>query len=451
MIMVRSVLAQAWLSAHTYQTRVTRFMRNSLALVGAPPSRAISGGNNPVITVKHLNGDTTFLLTFSPKDKRPASPPHLRNQQPSGTFTILVDPWLSGPTTMWHPKFLLSRHTSPSCIQHLSHIPEPNVVLISQEKSDHCHEPTLRQLDPTSPITTILAEPAAAKKIRGMKFFDPSRVHSLRPYSERKPDSVIKFCIPPIIPGGVPGEVTISFIPAKLDMTGVHNAIGITYRPPSSGYTPSRPFTPISQNSQSAFHQSSRYPSAPQNLPITPPESPTHESSRFSNALSNLSNISSPSSYYSDTSSNNKLSVSSKSSVTSTSPLRSEKVLSLIYSPHGVNYPLIRAYASTYLVSIAALPLTLLLHSFDRVNNPWYLGGNVAAGLPGGVEIARNLMAKCWISAHDEDKDSTGVAVMAVKTSKYSTEEVREMLRQEKGSDIEVASLGVGAEMVLRA
>jgi len=130
---------------------------------------------------------------------------------------------------------------------------------------------------------------------------------------------------------------------------------------------------------------------------------------------------------------------------------QAEKALSLIYSPHGVNYSLIRAYASSHLVQTAALPLTLLLHSFDRVNNPWWMGGNVAAGLPGGVEIAQNLMARCWISAHDEDKDNSGLAVMNVKTRKYTKEEVREMLWAQKGGNIHVANLGVGEEMMLKA
>lgn len=404
------------------------------------------------LTVKHLNGDTTFLLTFSPTHCSPYSPPAAQyqyqyQQPPPGTFSILVDPWLSGPTTIWHPKFLLSKHTTPSCIPHLSHIPEPNVVLISQHKPDHCHEPTLRQLDPTSPITTILAEPTAAKKIRAMNFFNPDMVHSLRPFSERKSDSVIRFFIPPIIPGGTPGEATISFIPAKLDVAGVHNAVGVTYRPPSSSCVPPRPFSPTSQKFHYPFNKS-QYPPAPQTLPMTPPESPTWQGSTLVDSNS-TSTASSPTSH--QTNSNHNLSVSSKSSVTSTSRIHSEKALSFIYSPHGVNYSLIRAYASTHLVSVAALPLTLLLHSFDRVQNPWYLGGNLAAGLPGGIEIAQNLMAKCWISAHDEEKDNTGLAVMSLKTRKYTKEEVREMLRQEAGSNVDVANLAPGAEMVLKS
>jgi len=208
------------------------------------------------LTVKHLNGDTTFLLTFSPIDQRPHSSPDSPYQAP-GTFTVLIDPWLSGASSMWHPKFLLSKHTTPACIRSLSHIPEPNVVLISQVKPDHCHEATLRQLDPTSPITSILAEPAAAKKIRGMKHFHPSMVHNLRPYSEKNPDSVIRFYIPPTMAGGIPGEATISFIPAKIDVPGVHNAIGITYRPPSTNQAAVRPFTPRALNLHTSFPLSS--------------------------------------------------------------------------------------------------------------------------------------------------------------------------------------------------
>lgn len=402
------------------------------------------------LTVKHLNGDTTFLLTFAPTDNAPPSPPGLPYQQAPGTFTILIDPWISGPSTMWHPKFLLSKHTSPSCIQNLSHIHEPNVVLISQDRPDHCHEATLRQLDPTSPITTILAEPAAAKKIRGFKFFNPDMVHSLREY-EKKPDSVIRFGIHPIINGGTPGEVTISFIPAKMDMAGVHNATGITYRPPSSSYLPSNPFSPISPTNQSRFYQASQQTPIPVDLPPTPPKTPTRQTSALSYTSNPLSSTSSPPSQHCSTFSNHNRSISSASSVTSTSRMHTERALSVIYSPHGVNYPLIENYASKHLMNIAALPLTLLLHSFDRVNNPWWMGGNIAAGLPGGVEIAQKLMARCWISAHDEDKDNSGVSVMSTKTRKYNIDEVREMLRRERGGNVDVANLGVGAEMVLKA
>ena len=401
------------------------------------------------LTVKHLNEDTTFLLTFSPTDPRPPSPPSPQTHQAPGTFTILVDPWLSGPTLMWHPKFLLSRHTTPSCIQHLSQLPEPNVVLISQVKPDHCHEATLRQLDPTSPVTTVLAEPTAAKKIRSMKHFHPSMVHNLRPYSEKKPDSIIKFFIPPIIPGGAPGEATISFIPAKMDVAGVHNAIGITYRPPSSICHPPQPFrfnSPMTHQYSFDHGSNQQYPTT--NAPMTPPDSPFPSSGSYESTTTPTS--SQPSNSFSVSQRN--YSPSSISSLSSSprnlQPI--EKALSLIYSPHGVNYSLIRAYASSHLVQTAALPLTLLLHSFDRVSNPWWMGGNIAAGLPGGVEIARNLMARCWISAHDEDKENSGVSVASIKKIKYTTGEVSSMVG-EGGGFTRVLNLVCGEAIVLKA
>ena len=393
------------------------------------------------LTVKHLNGDTTFLLTFSPSNQQPLSlhqPPY---HQSPGTFTILVDPWLHSPSIMFHPRFLLSKHTSSICIQNLTELPEPNVVLISQAKPDHCNETTLRQLDPTSPITTVLAEPTAAKKIRGMKHFHPSMVHSLRPFSDRKLDSIIKFCIPPIIPGGAPGEVAISFIPASIDVAGLHNAIGITYRPPSSAHALARSFPPNPPYTHPLAFQQQYSSTKP---PATPPDSPL---TRTESYTSSAPTSSPPSNCFSAWDHSHSLSSLSSSSSTSRRYTTTEKTLSVIYSPHGVDYSLIRPYASSHLVQSAALPLTLLLHSFDRVNNPWWMGGNVAAGFPGGVEIARNLMARCWVSAHDEDKDNTGISVANVKTRKYNLIEVGEMV----DGGTKVANLAVGEEIVLRS
>ena len=395
------------------------------------------------LTIKHLNGDTTFLLTFTPYDYPSYSRLSHQSPQPLGSFSILLDPWLKGPAKMWHHKFLLSKHTSPSWIDHLSQIPEPNVVVVTQDKPDHCHEPTLRELDPESPITMILAEPSAAKRIRGMKHFDPSRVHDLRTYSHKNYDSVIRFCVPPIVPGGSAGEATISFIPAKMDVAGVHNAIGITYRPPSVMSIPARPLTP--HMPPSFQHAASPPPHSLSSRPMTPPDSPLPGSLSHTSSTGASSN---PSSSFSMPS--HARSISSTSSVSSSIryPPQTERSLSLIYSPHGVSYQLLRSYGSSHLVPNAALPLTALLHSFDRVDNPWWMGGNVAAGSRGGVEIARNLMARCWISAHDEDKDNTGISVANVKKTKHS---LREVIQDMAGTRTQVMTLGVGEEYMMKA
>ncbi|KAL8833842.1 MAG: hypothetical protein Q9170_004064 [Blastenia crenularia] len=422
------------------------------------------------LKIKHLNGDTTFLLTFSPTEQRPA--PN-RYGQPPGTFSVLVDPWLSGPSSMWHPKFLLSKHTVPSCISNLSHIPEPNVVLVSQDKPDHCHEPTLRQLDPTSTLTNVLAIPAAAKKIRAMKHFHPDRVHALPAYSSKDYDSVIRFYIPPLSPGGASGEATIAYIPAKLDMSGLHNALGITYRPPTatpflSRYSPSSESSPTYSHfsSPNAYHQTF-------NMPPTPPDSPPQRPRSLSNSTnpSTLSTASSSSVPLSQTSSvttapstsfrTNRPSTShashpSASSATSThGSLRPAKTLSLIYSPHGIAYsPHLVPYATSHLVSHAALPLSALIHGFDRVENPWYMGGNVNAGIPGGIEIAKNLMARYWIGAHDEEKENSGLAVMKTRFKKFGIGDVRELVRREFGGGgrgCDVRNLDCGEELTVRS
>ncbi|KAI4218384.1 MAG: hypothetical protein L6R40_008779, partial [Gallowayella cf. fulva] len=308
------------------------------------------------LTVKHLNADTTFLLTFAPISQYPSSPGVI-----PGTFTILLDPWLSGPSIITHPRFLRSKHNIPSCISHLSEIPEPDLVIVSQNKPDHCNEATLRQLrGGDEGATEILAEPGAAKRIKKWKHFDPDRVHAMERFNLKDPSSIRRIVLPPWTPHGTPGEVTIAFIPAKHDMTGLHNAIGITYRPPST----TQAQTPLSTV----------------DIPLTPPGSP-----------------------------HSFLTSTSTASTLVASPMR-ERTMSLLYSPHGVSYAHIRPYAESHLIQEAAVPLTVLLHSFDRVSNPWYLGGMISAGVPGGLEIARNLLAKTWISAHDEEKDSGGIA-----------------------------------------
>ncbi|KAL8782753.1 MAG: hypothetical protein Q9213_005131 [Squamulea squamosa] len=430
------------------------------------------------LKIKHLNGDTTFLLTFSPAEPRLSLN---RYGHPSGTFSVLVDPWLSGPSSMWHPKFLLSKHTVPSCISSLSQIPDPNVVLVSQDKPDHCHEPTLRQLDPKSSLTNILAIPAAAKKIRGMKHFDPNRVHSLPAYSSKDDDSIVRFYIPPLTPGGTAGEATIAYIPAKMDVSGLHNAIGITYRPPTAAPFPTQYSPPSSTYTNFSSPNPLHYQL--NNMPPTPPDSP-NQRPRSLSASTNPSTISTTSSTTSSPAISQTSSAStvpttshslhahspsfhspsfhthththSTSSASSTHHPRPAKTLSVIYSPHGVAYsPYLSQYATTHLISHAALPLTALIHGFDRVENPWYMGGNVNAGLPGGVEIAKNLMARCWVGAHDEDKENSGVSVLKIRMRKYGLGEVRESVRKEwsggGGGGCEVRALNYGEELVMRS
>lgn len=56
-------------------------------------------------------------------------------------------------------------------------------------------------------------------------------------------------------------------------------------------------------------------------------------------------------------------------------------------------------------------------------------------------------MTKCWVGAHDEDKENSGFSVIRAATRKYTRAEVREMV----GKETQVEELGVGEELILRA
>ncbi|KAF1970395.1 hypothetical protein BU23DRAFT_538109 [Bimuria novae-zelandiae CBS 107.79] len=332
------------------------------------------------LTVKSLNGDTAFLLTFSPPIAPLASPGLF-----PGSFTILVDPWLTGPATILGSFFSTSEQKTKPCISSLTELKEePDLILISQDKPDHCHEETLRQL-PRDCESTILAIPAAARKIRSWKHFREELVQALPKFDSGNKQSMYRLVLPPMSPRGTCGEVTVTWIPARRDVSGLHHAIGITYRPPCSVLSASP----------------GRYLDLPE-LPPSPPASPR---SFRTVASSPRTIVPAP---YNDR----------------------EKTLSVIYSPHGVPYELIQPYASSHLVNEAALPLTALIHSFDRVENPWYLGGNISAGSPGGLQIARSLYARAWISAHDADKNNRGVSVLQTRIGKFAVDKIESMFSQ---------------------
>ncbi|TVY35336.1 hypothetical protein LOCC1_G006798 [Lachnellula occidentalis] len=340
------------------------------------------------LTVKHLNADASFLLTFTPIPQDSPSP-----GQSSRPFTILLDPWISGPSTIYHSRFSNSTHKSPSCVTSLQELPEPDVVAISQNKTDHCHRETLTQLPAHGGKTIILAEPAAAKMIRGWKYFDEEKVVTLPKWDDsrlRKPPVVHRMPIQPLSPGGTMGEVTIAYLSQKADITGLHSAIGITYRAPTSSFDSS--------------------------LPPTPPASPAS------------STLSTPA---------------------------CDRALSVIFSPHGCSYKTLSPYIALHLVAEAALPLTALLHCFDRIDNSWYLGGNVCTGFPGGLEIAQKSCAKAWISAHDGDKETTGLATTRIFVEKYDREKVESAISPisekfpNKRTSTEVVVLKTGEEITL--
>lgn len=75
-------------------------------------------------------------------------------------------------------------------------------------------------------------------------------------------------------------------------------------------------------------------------------------------------------------------------------------------------------------------------------------------GAAGGMDIAKALMARCWISAHDELKDDRGVAVKKLKLQQTQAEEIRRELlgnvdNRSNGWMCDVRSLDVGKTITL--
>lgn len=127
----------------------------------------------------HLNADTTWLIQLPyPSACRP----------PTGRthYNVLVDPWLQGPQADVASWFSKQWHVVPSSVQTLAELNEIlgdlegqesdahegsfiDVVAISHEFTDHCHEATLRELPAATPV---FATDKAAELIRGWRHFD---------------------------------------------------------------------------------------------------------------------------------------------------------------------------------------------------------------------------------------------------------------------------------------
>lgn len=187
------------------------------------------------LTIQHLNTDCTFLLAFSPAYTTEDNPHRF-----PGAFTILIDPWLSGGSSILHPSFQYTKHTDKPHITSLADLKQDiDLIIISQDKPDHCHRETLCSL-PKHKHVNILATRAAAKKIKSWNFFDEEHIHVLPPYSPANADSIITINLPAYTSSSAAGAITVAHLPTKHDLTKVHDAIAITYRPPSTIFSAHR-------------------------------------------------------------------------------------------------------------------------------------------------------------------------------------------------------------------
>lgn len=377
--------------------------------------------------IKQLNADASFLLSFER-----TSDHSIAGQSPK-PFTILTDPWIVGPSKVIHPILAVSTHRRPACV---STLPEPDLVIVSQHKSDHCNEATLRQLPPTGRKTLILAVPAAAKLIKSWGYFDEDKIVTIPRWEGTtgtgRKDSIVRVPVSSVVPGGAPGEVTVAYIPQKRDVSGLHAAIGITYTPP--------------QRARGAFSQ----------CPVTPPATP--ETDRATCPLHGAMISSTvqalhlaPSTPPVSPSQSTRSVHSTQTASSSISPLqppasRRDSPLSIIFSPHGISYQDLKPYTA-HLAHTSALPLTALLHCLDSVSNPWWLGGNISAGAPAGRETALRLGARAWVSAHDGEKDVCGLMTKMLRVRRHERGEVQRGLASGGGDGCggtEVLVLGVG-------
>jgi hypothetical protein len=72
------------------------------------------------------------------------------------------------------------------------------------------------------------------------------------------------------------------------------------------------------------------------------------------------------------------------------------------------------------------------------------VGGTVALGAPGGVELVKATGARNWVGAHDEAKKNKGMATIFIKSRQYDIEEVKGMLAEAGLNGTRALRLGVG-------
>jgi hypothetical protein len=202
----------------------------------------------PILT--HLNADTTWLvqLPCPPDQPSPAGRAH---------FNILIDPWLSGPQSDVAAWFSTQWHAIPSSVATIAELEERlhdvediaqrvaassrppakadpasktsyiDAIAICHEFTDHCHEATLREVDPVVPV---FATDKAADLIRSWHYFH--RVYTTPPFGPNQPDWRLT-SIPPL-----PDWVGISRVVTSGDALYYHSALLITAIPaaPSEGW-----------------------------------------------------------------------------------------------------------------------------------------------------------------------------------------------------------------------
>ncbi|RVD83863.1 uncharacterized protein DFL_005637 [Arthrobotrys flagrans] len=408
------------------------------------------------ITLQHITADSTWLITLTSPHNPPSHTP----------FNILVDPWIVGPSEVWHPKFAQNHHTTPPSIPSLTELnPQPDILLISQTKSDHCNEATCRQLSKDGSLQ-VYTVPGADSIVKSWKHFNPENVHRLRPFTSRKSGRVSRV---PIYKNPVPSKLA--------DESSTSNETNKDKD--EEDYTfetdPS-----VAAIVELAFLPALNEENAPTVPPLTPhstnllhPTIPTAHQVTSAITLSTVpSNISTSPSTQSNSNNNAHTDSpnqfpkkpapppkpSSKKSINLKQPGPKNTLTdSLLYTPHGVP----PSALTQYLYSLP-LPLTAFLHCFVKVDNPKWLGGTVSSGLPNALKILTELKkirteqarlteepisprsscstefplgVKYLVATHDEEVKLEGFCSHFVKKIKWEVKEVDEELKKVAGDE----------------
>ena len=133
----------------------------------------------PVLT--HLSADSTWLLSLPYPEDRPPPLGRLR-------YNVIIDPWLQGTQTDVASWFSTQTHMILSSVQTIAEldailaeiedglldnaaekpVTRIDLVAISHEFTDHCHEATLREVDPS---VSVFSTAKAVELIESWKHF----------------------------------------------------------------------------------------------------------------------------------------------------------------------------------------------------------------------------------------------------------------------------------------
>lgn len=109
--------------------------------------------------------------------------------------------------------------------------------------------------------------------------------------------------------------------------------------------------------------------------------------------------------------------------------------VNVLFSPHGSPLDCVRPW----LEDLDGGKLDLMLWPWNRVANPWWLGGVISGGFPSGKPVCEAVEVGGWVSAHDEEKRVEGWVSGWIAKTRWNADEVG------KSTDGRVKALKLGA------